>query len=125
MKSNRSAFLPLSLFAALFLGACTTVVRDPGPAPRVLYRDMPPPVSEVRPPPPVAGYNWVPGHYVWRQTGWTWLPGYYVQAQVRPMPPVIVEPVPAQPQHGRVYVRGHWQWGGSDWVWVRGHWVEN
>ena len=72
----------------------------------------------------MAGYNWVPGHYVWRDNDWRWMPGSYVQAAVRPMPPAVVEPVPMAPSPRHVYVRGHWQWGGSDWVWVRGHWIE-
>lgn len=123
MKSH-GVLLASSMVAALLAGACTTVVRDPDPQPRVIYREMPPPVAEVRPPPPVAGYNWVQGHYAWRENEWRWQPGYYVQAAVRPMPPVIVEPVPLAPSPRQVFVRGHWQWGGSDWVWVRGHWIE-
>jgi hypothetical protein len=46
---------------ALTLGACTTVVRTPGPT-RVVYRDAPPPPMESIPAPPLAGTYWVPGH---------------------------------------------------------------
>jgi hypothetical protein len=122
MKAYHPITLPV--LAALLLGACT-VVREPVSTSGVVYREMPPPVSEVRPPPPVAGYSWVPGHYVWRENEWRWQAGYYAQAAVRSMPPVLVEQVPPAPSYRDVYVRGHWQWGGSDWVWVRGHWVEN
>lgn len=113
-----------TLLGALLVAACTTVVPEPAPAPRVVYREMPPPVSEVPAPPPMAGYNWVPGHYAWRGDQWRWQPGYYVQAVVRPMPLVIVEPIPVPPSPRHFYVRGHGLWSGTDWVWVRGHWVE-
>ncbi len=124
MKTSRISSLVTLMAGSLVIGACTTVVREPTAPPRVVYREMPAPVAEVRPPPPVAGYSWVPGHYAWRGDEWRWQPGYYVQAAVRPMPPVIVEPVPPAPSPRHVFVRGHWQWGGSDWVWVRGHWIE-
>lgn len=115
-------WLPLLMSAAL-AAACTTVVREPAPAPKVIYGEMPAPVSEVRPPPPAPSYNWVPGHYVWRDTAWRWEPGHYVSAAVRPVPPLIVEEVPTPTAPAHVYVRGHWRWGGNDWVWVRGRWV--
>ena len=113
-----------SLLGTLLLASCTTIVPEQGP-PHALYREMPAPAVEVRPPAPMAGYNWVPGHYAWREDQWRWQPGYYVQAVVRPMPPVFVEQVPMAPSARHFYVQGHWQWGGADWVWVKGHWVES
>ena len=124
MLIKRELVVTGSLIGVLFLASCT-VLPPEGASPRAGYPDMPAPVTEVRPPPPGAGYNWVPGHYAWRTDQWRWQPGYYAQAAVRPMPPVLVEPVPPAPANARVYVQGHWQWGGADWVWVRGHWVEN
>jgi hypothetical protein len=112
----------ISLAAAL--GACTTVVREPAPPPRVFYREPPPAVVEVRPPPPAVGYNWVPGHYVWREGAWRWDGGHYVQVAVRPMPAPLVEEILIAPSPHHVYVRGHWRWGGSDWIWVKGAWVQ-
>lgn len=112
-----------SLLGVLLLASCTTLTSEQVP-PRAVYREMPAPVVEVRPPQPTAGYNWVPGHYAWGGDQWRWQPGYYVQAAVRPMPPVLVEQVPLAPSPRHFYVQGHWQWGGADWVWVRGHWVE-
>ena len=123
-QTRTSLFQVVGIAIALVASACTTVVREPTPAPPVLYREMPAPVSEVRPPPPGPGENWVPGHYIWRGNEWRWQAGHYERAEVRPMPPVIVEPVPPPPSPRHFYVRGHWQWGGRDWVWVRGHWVE-
>src|SRR5450432_623148 len=111
MKScNRRTLLAIAVTGALLAAACTTVVREPAHPARVIYREMPPPVAEVRPPPPVAGYNWMPGHYAWRENDWRWQPGHYVQVAVRPMPPVIVEDVVVAPSARHVYVRGHWQW---------------
>ncbi len=123
MTPKRRLVITGTLLGALFVGACA-VLPAPATAPRAVYREMPPPVAEVRPPPPMAGYNWVPGHYAWHGDRWRWQPGYYIQAAVRPMPPVIVEPIPMPPSPRHFYVRGHWQWGGTDWVWVRGHWVQ-
>jgi hypothetical protein len=126
MSPPRAAFFGPALACSLLLqlGACTTVVREPAAPPRVVYREMPPPVAEVRPAPPLPGYSWVPGHYVWRANDWRWQPGFYVQAAVRLVPPLIAEQVVPAPSFRHVYVRGHWQWGGSDWVWVRGTWIE-
>ena len=60
----------------------------------VFERPMPAPMVEHAPPPPSAGYNWVPGHWVWRGAEWIWVGGHYVQAAVPPMPAVIVEARP-------------------------------
>ena len=123
MILKRQLVITGSLLGILFLASCTTIAPD-RTQPRSVYRDMPAPVVEVRPSPPMATYNWVPGHYAWREDQWRWQPGYYVQSAVRPMPPVLVEQVLSEPSPRHFYVQGHWQWGGADWVWVKGHWVE-
>ena len=111
--------VPLVLAGSLLAGC--TVVREP--APRVVYREMPAPITEARPPAPSPASNWVPGHYVWRENAWRWEPGHYVMGAVRPLPPLIVEEIPVAPSPTHFYVRGHWRWNGTDWVWVRGRWV--
>lgn len=123
MDLKRQLVVTGSLLGLVFLASCTTIAPEQAP-PRAVYREMPAPVVEARPPQPAAGYNWVPGHYAWAGDQWRWQPGYYVQAAVRPMPPVLVEQVPLAPSPRHFYVQGHWQWGGADWVWVKGHWVE-
>jgi hypothetical protein len=104
------------LFAALATGAAraeTVVVERPMPAPMV----------EHAPPPPHAGLNWVPGHWVWRNVEWAWAPGHYVETVVPAMPAVIVETPPARPSPAHVWVRGHWAWGDDHrWVWRPGVW---
>ena len=119
LRTPRS-LISIALTGALLAGC---VVQEPARPARVVYREMPAPVAEVRPPPPSAAYNWVPGHYVWHETAWRWEPGHYVTVAVRPMPPLIVEEVPIAPSPAHFYVRGHWRWNGSDWVWVRGRWI--
>jgi hypothetical protein len=115
-----------ALGAALLLGACMTVVREPAPppspAPRVVVREIPAPVAEARPAPPASGWHWRPGHWAWHDTGWRWVPGEWLPNPVPPMPPVIVEQVPAAPSPAHAWVRGHWTWS-NGWVWVQGHWV--
>lgn len=123
MFLKRQLVITGSLLGLLFIASCTTIAPEQAP-PRAGYREMPPPVVEVRPPQPAAAYSWVPGHYAWLGDQWRWQPGYYVQAAVRPMPPVSDEQVPLAPSPRHFYVQGHWQWGGADWVWVKGHWVE-
>ncbi len=117
----RRFLIPLALMGAL-LGGCT-VVREPAPSSTVVYREMPPPVPEVRPIAPSPPSSWVPGHYVWHENAWRWEPGRYVGGVVRPMPPPVVEEIapPSSPAH--FYVRGHWRWEENDWVWVRGRWI--
>ena len=83
--------IPLVICAAL---AGCTVLREPAPPPRVVYREMPAPIAEVPPPAPSPAHNWVPGHYVWRDNAWRWEPGHYVLVALRPMPALIMEEVP-------------------------------
>jgi hypothetical protein len=118
---RRASTAALALAAgATLLAGCTTVVR-PARATRVVV-DMPPPVREVRPPPPQPSWQWVPGHYVWRGNAWEWVPGHYVAQAVPPMPPPVDEPVVVAPSPTHVWVRGHWVWR-NGWVWSPGHWA--
>jgi WXXGXW repeat (2 copies) len=118
----RSTFAVVLLGTAM-LGACTTVVRTPAPPPRVVVREMPAPITEVIPAPPAAGFNWVPGHWVWRDNGWRWQAGHYVQVAVPPMPPVIRETITVAPSPAHVWIGGHWHWGNNGWVWASGRWA--
>ena len=111
-----------SLYCALVLAALgagmaraeTIIVEHP----------MPAPIVEHAPPPPSVGYNWVPGHWVWRGFEWSWAPGHYVQAAVPPMPAVIVETPPPRPSPEHVWVQGHWGWHDEHhrWGWNPGVW---
>lgn len=121
-RASRLA-LPMLIAASALLGACTTVVREPAPPQRVVYREMPAPIIEVVPAPPGPAQHWVPGHWTWREGRWQWFGGRYVAVAVPPMPAPIVEIVPMPPSPRHAWVRGHWQWGGSGWVWARGTWV--
>jgi WXXGXW repeat (2 copies) len=119
---GRLRLVAAGLAVALLGAACTTVVRAPAP-PRVVYREMPAPVVEVIPAAPAPGFNWVPGHWVWRNNGWFWQTGRYVQSAVPPMPPIISETITIAPSPAHFWVRGHWAWRGGNWGWVSGRWV--
>ena len=72
LSASLSCALVLAALGAGMARAETLIVERPMPAPMV----------EHAPPPPSAGYNWVPGHWVWRGFEWAWAPGHYVQAAV-------------------------------------------
>jgi len=95
MQTRFRRRLSASLSCALVVAAvCAGMARAET---LIVERPMPAPMVEHAPPPPSAGYNWVPGHWVWRGFEWTWAPGHYVQAAVAPMPAVIVETRPPRP----------------------------
>jgi hypothetical protein len=83
----------LALACGITIASAQAVVIERGvmPAPRV----------EVIPAVPGAGYNWVPGHWVWRG-GWVWAPGHHIRYY---------------------WVKGHHVWEGGHWGWHRGVWV--
>jgi hypothetical protein len=90
-------------------------------APRSFWRRSAP-IVEVAPPPPRAGMNWVPGHWVWRGAEWFWVKGHFVETVVPPMPAVIVEQQPSRPSPQHFWVRGHWGWEGDRGNWRGGGW---
>lgn len=80
------------------------VVPERPSAQRVAYAP-PQPLVEDRPPPPVAGYQWVNGYWFWGTAGWVWLPGYWVS-------PVV----------GYSYQPGYWYWSMNYWWYYPGGW---
>jgi hypothetical protein len=131
MNSTFRRFLSASLRGAIVVAALAGGIAQAQPfhgegddereAPRY-EREMPAPMVEHAPPPPRAGVNWVPGHWVWRGDEWFWAAGHYVQAAVPPMPPVVVETRPERPSPNHYWVRGHWGWDNDRWNWNRGDW---
>ncbi|HTD06738.1 YXWGXW repeat-containing protein [Undibacterium sp.] len=112
--------------AVLAIGGCTTTVQERvvvrEQPQKVVIRHMPAPVQEVVTMQPAPGYAWVPGHWVWRQTGWQWQSGHWYQGNVRPMPAVIVEQITIAPSPNHFWVPGHWKWHNGEWDWAKGHW---
>ena len=96
--------VPLALFGALALSACTPMQGG------LPYPPVPPPLSEQIPLPPVSETQliWQPGHYDYTGSGgYVWLPGAYV------------------PQDGHtLWMPGYWaeQPDGS-FAWIAAHWV--
>jgi hypothetical protein len=119
---HRLLSIALALGATAGLGACVVAPARPA-AVHVAYYNPPPPVVETVPPPPAVGYNWVPGHYAWRDGGWVWVHGHYVTVPVPPMPPAVREEITVAPSPAHVWVQGHWVWGGTRWNWNGGRWV--
>ena len=66
----------LALAAALVLAGC--VVAPPDPYEDERYYAVPPPRVESRGYPPVAGYLWFDGYWMWGVRGHEWAPGYWV-----------------------------------------------
>jgi hypothetical protein len=88
----------------------------------VVERAMPAPIVEVIPAAPGAGYNWVPGHWVWRGGAWFWVKGHHIRGIVPAMPAAVVEVVPARPSPAHVWIKGHHAFEGGRWVWHPGIW---
>ena len=125
MQTRFRRRLSASLSCALVVAAvCAGMARAET---LIVERPMPAPMVEHAPPPPSAGYNWVPGHWVWRGFEWTWAPGHYVPAAVAPMPAVIVETRPPRPSPEHVWVQGHWGWHDErhGWSWNPGMWFHH
>jgi hypothetical protein len=89
----------------------------------VVERAMPAPIVEVVPAAPGAGYNWVPGHWVWRGGAWFWVKGHHIRGVVPVMPAAVVEVVPARPSPAHVWIKGHHAFEGGRWVWHPGVWI--
>jgi WXXGXW repeat (2 copies) len=122
IRSQPRRLFALGAITAVLFAGCATTVRTP-PPPRVVVREMPAPIVEIAPAAPGPSFNWVPGHWIWRDGNWRWTSGRYVQAVVPEMPPLIVEQIPLAPSPTHAWVRGHWRWTGTHWAWVQGTWV--
>jgi hypothetical protein len=112
LKTVGAAAVVLACGIAVASAQGVVIERGAMPAPRV----------EVIPVAPGPGYNWVPGHWVWR-AGWVWVPGHHIHGVVPAVPAEVVEVVPARPSAEYYWVKGHHVWEGDRWVWHRGVWV--
>jgi hypothetical protein len=121
MKITTRHFLR-SACAALLALSCGVSIAAAQPAVIVERGVMPAPRVEVIPAPPGAGYNWVPGHWVWRGQ-WEWIPGHHIRGIVPAVPAEVVEVVPARPGAEFYWVKGHHVWEEGRWVWHRGVWA--
>jgi hypothetical protein len=114
-----------SFFGLMGAGLVVAAVGvDAARAEVVVYERAAPPLRVERvPPPPHAGFVWVPGHWVWRGR-WVWVRGHHVR-RGRPLPPPVAEVVTPRPSPRHFWIPGHWEWNDrrADWVWIRGHWV--
>jgi hypothetical protein len=120
MNITTRHFLKSTGVAALALACGITVAAA---QPVIIERGvMPAPRVEVIPAVPGPGYNWVPGHWVWRG-GWVWAPGHHIRGVVAVMPAEVVEVVPARPSPDHYWVKGHHVWESDRWEWHRGVWV--
>jgi WXXGXW repeat (2 copies) len=93
LASLSLAALPVVTHAGVFVGVSVNI------APPAL------PVY-VQPPPPAAGYLWIPGYWAWADGGYYWVPGTWELA----------------PAVGLLWTPGYWGWGGGAYVWYPGYW---
>jgi hypothetical protein len=89
----------------------------------IVEKAMPAPIVEVVPAAPGPGYNWVHGHWAWRNGAWFWIKGHHILGAVPVMPAPVVEVVPARPSPAHLWVKGHHVFEGGRWVWTPGIWV--
>jgi WXXGXW repeat (2 copies) len=89
----------------------------------IVERAMPAPIVEVVPVAPGPGFNWVPGHWAWRNGAWFWIKGHHIQGMVPVMPAPVVEVVPVRPSPNHMWVKGHHVFEGGRWSWTPGVWV--
>jgi hypothetical protein len=106
---NRKLILGTIAAAALAASAgvaqAVPAVVAAGPNGVVISAGPPDPVYEVRPA-DRNGYDWVAGHYAWRNGRYAWVPGYWVAE--RP---------------GYIWEDAHWvRRGDGTWVMVGGGW---
>ncbi|MBV9734466.1 MAG: YXWGXW repeat-containing protein [Acidisphaera sp.] len=96
---------PHLLLVAAMLGLAGCVAVAPAP----VYPQVPPPISETIPNPPVSErpLTWQPGHWDWSGSGYAWRPGEYVSREGR----------------GSLWQDGYWAFNGGVWQWVPGHWL--
>jgi hypothetical protein len=118
MKSSRH--LARAASVVLLLGIGTGMASAQAV---IVEKAMPAPIVEVVPAAPGAGYNWVPGHWAWRNGAWFWIKGHHILGAVPVLPAPVVEVVPARPSPAHMWVKGHHVFEGGRWVWTPGVWV--
>ena len=91
---------PVGFAILLLLGACAPTSMPPA--------QIPPPMAESVPKPPVsaAPLMWQPGYWDWTGSSFVWVPGQYVEATA---------PV-------RAWVPSYWEGTPGGWVFQRAHW---
>jgi hypothetical protein len=116
----KNIYNTIALCAITFLAACAVApapapvyranVIYPGaePAPVVVYSAPPAPQYEVIGTPPVPGYFWISGVWLWDGARYTWRPGYW-----------------SAPRPGYVWVPHRWHPSGNQWRMDGGHWLRN
>jgi hypothetical protein len=122
MKNSSRQFVRTACAVALVL-SCGIGIAAAQPAVIIERGVMPAPRVEVIPVAPGPGYNWVPGHWAWRERGWVWIAGHHIRGVVAAMPAEVVEVVPARPSPGHIWVKGHHVFERDRWVWHPGVWV--
>ncbi len=75
------------------------------PQPTYVYREPPPPRVEYAGYPPVSGYIWISGYWVWGGHGYEWLPGRW-----------------EAPRPGYRWVAPRWERAGDRWYQHEGRW---
>src|SRR3984957_14532086 len=123
IMKHASRHLVLRVCALALLSVCTVSVAAAQPAVIVERGAMPAPRVEVIPVAPGAGYNWVPGHWAWRERGWVWISGRHIRGIVLDRPVEVVEVVPVRPSPAHYWVKGHHVFERDHWVWRPGVWV--
>ncbi len=95
-----------ALIAALLL-ATLPVVSDAGVFVGVSVNIAPPELPVyVQPPPPAAGYIWIPGYWAWADEDYYWVPGTWALA----------------PSVGLLWTPGYWGWESGVYIWNGGYW---
>jgi len=93
-----------ALIAALSL-ATLPVVSDAGVFVGVSVNIAPPELPVyVQPPPPAAGYIWIPGYWAWADEDYYWVPGTWALA----------------PSVGLLWTPGYWGWESGVYMWRGG-----
>jgi len=116
MKNSKSVTTALALSAAILVSGCIVapapyhyraevVYPEVAPAPVVSYAPPPAPQMEIIGVPPVEGYFWISGVWLWEGGHHVWHAGHW-QA----------------PKPGYVWVPHHWHQVGNEWHMTGGHW---
>ncbi len=97
---KRKLLIPLLLAAGVSLVGCVVT-----PQPSYVYREPPPPRVEYAGYPPITGYIWISGYWVWGGHGYEWLPGRW-----------------EAPRPGYRWVAPRWERSGDRWHQHEGRW---
>jgi hypothetical protein len=108
-KTLTAALLAASALAAGAAQAAPAVVAGTAYAPHTTVQYAPPaPIHEATPA-PRAGYDWVAGHYEWRNGQYAWTPGYWIAARA-----------------GQTWEEARWvRDNNGQWYMVGGRWVDS